>query len=120
MDRRAFLATAGAAAIGAVAPHAWAQTATKAPAGGAEDVKLRAMLDRFFEEQVDESPQQATQLGLDKGARAAMKSKLDDRSLAERAKDVHRTRMRLAELKTIDRNALSEPSKVDYDVVAYR
>src|SRR5687768_15198318 len=107
MDRRAFLATAGAAALGAAAPQAWAQMAARPPAGGAEDQKLRAMLDKFFEEQVDDSPQLATQLGLDKAARAAMKTRLDDRSLAERAKDVHRTRMRLAELRTVDRNALS-------------
>ena len=123
MDRRAFLATAAATAVGAASPRAWAESQGKRvppPPSAAEDAKLRAMLDRFFEQQVDDSPQQATQLGLDKGARAPMKARLDDRSLAERAKDVHRTRMRLAELRTIDRNALSEPAKVDYDVVAYR
>jgi uncharacterized protein (DUF885 family) len=119
MDRRAFLATAGAAALGAVAPAgmAWAQSGP--PAAG-EDARLRSMLDRFFEAGVDEHPEQATGLGLDKGARAPLKRQLEDRSPAARARDLQRTRERLAELRTVNREALSEASKADYDVVAYR
>ena len=74
---RAMATTAGAALL--TAAPALAQPA-------AEDAKLRAMLDQMFETQVDESPRRATSLGLDKGARAALKSQLDDNSLDARAK----------------------------------
>jgi uncharacterized protein (DUF885 family) len=122
MDRRAFLATAGAAALGVAAPAGLvrAQAPAAPPAGGPEDLKLRSMLDRFFYAQVDEHPQQATALGLDKGERAPLKRLLEDRSPEARNRDLQRTRERLAELKTVDRDALTDASRVDYDVVAYR
>ncbi len=107
LDRRAFLATTAAA----VAAPAFAQ--------GSEDAKLRALLDRIFEESVDDSPQRATSLGLDKGARAGLKAKLDDDSLAGKARRLERSRRWLAELKAIDRAKLSPSSRVDLDVVAY-
>src|SRR3982750_2575461 len=110
-DRRSFLATSAGAALLTAAP-ALAQA-------GSEDAKLRAMLDRMFEMQVDESPRRATSLGLDKGARAALKSQLDDNSLEARAKRLERTRARAAQLHTIDRAKLSAASKVDLDVVLY-
>jgi uncharacterized protein (DUF885 family) len=110
IDRRAFLATTAGAAIVA---------ATPALAQGSEDARLRALLDRIFEEQVDDSPERATSLGLDKGPRAALKSKLDDVSIAGRAKRLEDTRRRVAALKAIDRAALSHASKVDLDTVLY-
>lgn len=110
IDRRAFLATTAGAALMSAAP-AFAQ--------GGEDAKLRALLDRIFEEQVDDSPERATSLGLDKDARAALKSKLDDYSEAGRLKDVEDARRRVQALKAIDRNALSASSKVDLDTVLF-
>ncbi|HXA37612.1 MAG TPA: DUF885 family protein [Phenylobacterium sp.] len=110
-DRRGFLASSAGAALLTAAP-ALAQ-------GGSEDAKLRAMLDRMFEAQVDESPRRATSLGLDKGKRAALKSQLDDNSLEARAQRLERTRARMKELLTVDRTKLSPASKVDYDVVLY-
>jgi uncharacterized protein (DUF885 family) len=86
IDRRAFLATTAGAAIVA---------ATPALAQGSEDAKLRALLDRIFEEQVDESPERATSLGLDKGARAGLKARLDDYSTAGRDKRLEQTRARV-------------------------
>jgi uncharacterized protein (DUF885 family) len=110
IDRRAFLATTAGAAIVA---------ATPALAQGSEDAKLRALLDRIFEEQVDESPERATSLGLDKGARAGLKARLDDYSTAGRDKRLEQTRARVGALKSIDRGALSKPSQVDLDTVLY-
>ena len=110
IDRRAFLATTAGAALATAAP-AFAQ--------GSEDTKLRAQLDRMFEATVDDSPRFATSLGLDKGARAALKSQLDDNSAAGKARRLERARGWVAELKAIDRSKLSASSKVDLDVVLY-
>ena len=111
IDRRAFLATTAATALATAAP------ALAQPAG--EDAKLRAQLDKMFEQQIDESPRQATSLGLDKGARAPLKSKLDDNSFAGRKRRLERARTWLGELKAIDRTKLSASSKVDLDVVLF-
>jgi uncharacterized protein (DUF885 family) len=110
-DRRSFLATTAGAALLTAAP-ALAQASS-------EDAKLRSMLDQIYEAQIDESPRRATSLNLDKGARAALKSQLDDNSLEARAKRLERTRGRMKELQTIDRAKLSAASKIDLDVVLY-
>jgi uncharacterized protein (DUF885 family) len=110
-DRRSFLATTAGAALLTAAP-ALAQA-------GSEDAKLRAMLDQMYEAQIDESPRRATSLNLDKGARAALKSQLDDNSLEARAKRLERTRGRMQQLQTIDRSKLSAASKIDLDVILY-
>jgi uncharacterized protein (DUF885 family) len=125
LNRREALMT-GAAAAGlalAAGASAWAQLAVPpaAPSGaGPEDARLRAMLDRFFNEQVQESPQQATGLGLDKGPNAPLKSRLDPRTEAEKQRRLARNRGQLAELRTIDRARLTGASPVDYDVVEYQ
>jgi len=111
IDRRSFLATSAGAAL---------LTAAPALAQSSEDSRLKAMLDQMFEAQVDESPQRATSLGLDKGARAALKGQLDDNSAAGRARRLEAVRGRVAALKTIKREALSDAAKVDLDVVLYQ
>ena len=112
-DRRSFLATtAGAALLTARRRHS-------DPGPGSEDAKLRAMLDQMYEAQIDESPRRATSLGLDKGARAALKSQLDDNSMQARAQRLERTRGRMQQLQTIDRAKLSAASKIDLDVILY-
>jgi uncharacterized protein (DUF885 family) len=110
-DRRSFLATTAGAALMTAVP-ALAQT-------GSEDAKLRAKLDAIFETTLDDSPRFATSLGKDVGARAALKSQLDDNSAAAKAKRLERTRTWLKELRAMDRAKLSPASKVDYDVVVY-
>jgi uncharacterized protein (DUF885 family) len=112
IDRRGFLAASAATALVAANP-------ALAQAGG-EDARLRAQLDAMFETLVDDSPRFATSLGLDKGARASLKSKLDDNSAAAKARRLERSRKWLADLKTIDRSKLSASSKVDLDVVVYQ
>ncbi|MES2722640.1 MAG: DUF885 family protein, partial [Pseudomonadota bacterium] len=111
LDRRGFLLTTASAALMASAP---------ALAQGPEGAKLKTLLDKIFEDQVDESPQRATSLGLDKGARAALKGQLDERSAAARDARLAKVRSRVAALNAIDRNALSPASKVDLDVVLYQ
>lgn len=110
IDRRSFLVTSAGAALA---------TALPAAAQGSEDARLRAQLDKMFEQTVDDSPRFATSLGLDKGARAGLKSRLDDNSAAGKQRRLERARTWAGELKAIDRAKLSPAAKVDLDVVLY-
>ncbi|HEY0627450.1 MAG TPA: DUF885 family protein [Allosphingosinicella sp.] len=121
MDRRSFMASAGALALSAGLPGC--TTLAIAPgvpaAGGAEDQRLRAMLERFFYTRLEHNPEGATNLALDTGERAHLRSRLDDYSAAGKARELARTRAEFAELRTIDRARLSETAMIDYDVVQY-
>ena len=78
-DRRAFLATSGATALAVgFEPSAWAA----APKQG--DAALKATLDAVFQDDIRFRPETATSLGLDKGALAALKTRLDPATAAER------------------------------------
>ncbi len=113
MDRRAFLAsTAGIALVGATSAAAAGHTA--------EDTKMRALFDTFFDEMLDDSPVSATSLGLDKGPRAAAKSLLNDASLKAYEDDKARTRSQLSRLGSIDRGALSDIDKPNFDSVKFQ
>lgn len=81
--------------------------------------QLSTLLERFFQEDLEVSPELATSLGLDVGARAGMKSRLHDGSLAALARDKQRTADQLARLSAIDRKALSGMPAVNYDAVYY-
>jgi uncharacterized protein (DUF885 family) len=115
MDRRAFLLSSGALATIGMMPEALAQTAP-----GSADAELRTLLDRFFYDRLQDSPEQATSLGLDKGDRAALRAKLSDNSAAGQARQLARTRAERAALGRIDRAKLSSNAQVDYDVVQYQ
>ncbi len=108
MDRRTFLATVGALAL---APAARAATP--------EDAKLRAVFDRIFEDNLARSPEALTRLGLDKGERAAAKSKLDSASIQALDEDKALTLKHLADLKTVDRGRLSPGEQPNYDAVRF-
>ena len=114
MDRRHFLAGAAAASVAGAVPIG-AQAAA-----GNRDVALRAMLDRFFYARLDESPEQATRLGLDTGARAGLTSRLDDQSAAGRAKDLARATAELAELRRFGTQGLSVDAALDHEIVTYQ
>ena len=117
MDRRSFLQSASTAAAvalmgGGFAKAAWA-------AAGPEDAKLAALLDKIFFTVVDNAPELATMVGLDKGERAALKSKLSDYSKAEAQRQLGQFRGFRDELKAIDRAGLSEVSALHHDVSSY-
>ena len=70
MDRRTFLASSGLVAAGsALLP---AKLFAQAASG---DAALNALFDRIIQERIATSPEFATQLGLDKGPLAALKSR---------------------------------------------
>ncbi|PWG03480.1 DUF885 domain-containing protein [Sphingosinicella humi] len=118
MDRRSFMVSAGAVALSASLPG-YSVLAQATAAAGGEDARLKAMLDRFFYGRLEDSPERATGLGLDKGDRAGLRSQLDDYSAAGKAKDLARAKAELAELRAVDRETLSYASAIDYDVVEY-
>src|SRR3954470_21652681 len=115
MHRRHFLATTGAAALGlALDP----KTALAAPAGSG-DAALNALFEDIFQRGIATSPEQATSLGLDKGANAPLKHQLTPRTLAERARQLAQTKQALSELAAVDRRTLSPAAKLNLEVVTY-
>lgn len=114
MDRRTFLSTTTAAAAAVTLTPAALRAE---PASG--DAALDALLDRIFAAGLRESPEQATQLGLDKGANAALKSALDDHSLAGRARALTRSKKAMADITAIDPATLSKQGRLNREVVLY-
>ena len=86
MDRRTFIAALGATSALAFAGSSPAGASAQA-AGGA-DAQLAALLDRMFYDFMETSPEFATQLGLDTGPRAALRSQLSDFSAPSQARDL--------------------------------
>jgi uncharacterized protein (DUF885 family) len=113
MDRRQFIASTGAAAIAAALPYD-----ARAGDGGA-DAELNSLFNSIFDEMVDTSPELASSLGLDKGARAPLKGKLSPRTAAERARNLARVKSAIARLEQIDPQPLSQAAQLNRDVVLY-
>lgn len=114
MKRREFLGQASALALAGLAPAPLRAAASPA------DTRLRTLLDRFFYDRLDENPEGATNLGLDTGARAKLRWKLEDRSRAASARALAARKRERAALRGIDRAALSAEAQIDYDVIAYQ
>lgn len=113
LDRRTLLATlAATSAMAGVRSPAHALLAD-APAG--EGARLTAIYERIYDMMIDQDPEFATALGLDKGDGAAAKSKLADRSPAgiKQGHNLYRTGLR--ELKTIDPSKLSGMDLINYE-----
>jgi uncharacterized protein (DUF885 family) len=109
--RRELLAAASAGAFMALPGAAFAQPAASA--------QLAALFDAFANEMLSEAPEAATGLGLDKGARARLKSRLSDRSARAAAADRAACLARLRRLAAIDRAALTGMDAIRYDAVRY-
>lgn len=112
-NRRNLLATAGALMLTPTLARAYEPQTP-------EDVRLDTLLTTQFNEAVDESPELATSLGLDKGARAALRWKLSDRSPERVAKERADVGRRLHALDQIDRSKLSPASALTFDIARYR
>lgn len=103
---------AGGAALGVL----FTASAAAAPVG---DAGLAAILDGIAGEVLRASPETATSLGLDTGARASLKSKLSDRSVAGVYSDRVEGRARLRRLAAVARDRLNDEDKIRYDAVRY-
>lgn len=122
MDRRAFIASAGTAALLAgLRPAAgFAQPApAAAPATPGSDAALNALFEQIFNDTLDHSPEFATGLGYDKGSRAAAKSRLDDNSEAELKRDLARTKAWLAKVEAFPAEKLSPAAALNREIVTY-
>ena len=116
LNRRHLLVTAGAAGLAAAATSA--QAVSLPFLGGANGAADR-LLTAFANEIIDGSPATATGLGLDKGRRAPLKSKLDDSSWASVEREAADCAARLRRMAAIDRSKLNGQSAVTFDAVAY-
>jgi uncharacterized protein (DUF885 family) len=103
ITRRHLLATG--TAVAGLAPFGGAFAAS-AP-GPVANAKLSTLLDAFVDEMLTEAPESATYLGLDKGARAGLKSRLSGASTADRRAQVTASAGRIKRLSAIDPKALS-------------
>ncbi|NJC41323.1 uncharacterized protein (DUF885 family) [Brevundimonas alba] len=112
IDRRRLLQTAAAGASLAFAGPALARSEA--------DDRLDAMLNRWFDEDVDTSPETATNLGLDRGERTHLSSKLSDRSEAAWMTDRATANARLQSLADFDQTGLTRPGTVNLAVAAFR
>jgi uncharacterized protein (DUF885 family) len=114
IDRRRLLTAATAGAGLAVSG-----CATSMPVGGG-DAALDALLTRWFDEDIERSPESATNLGLDRGARAGLSSRLSDVSDAAwretRARAIQRDRI----LRDFDTGGLTEAGRINYAIAAFR
>ena len=105
--RRDLLAAAGAAGLTAVV------------AGPASAATLDQTFDGIAEGYLAMYPELATSYGYDKGARAALKSKLSDRSWAAVAADTAFCKDKLAALAAFPDAKLSAQDKLDKQTIAY-
>ncbi len=112
--RRALLST-GSAAAGLAATPAFAKMAT----GKAKPSAFRATIDGFAEEILKTSPESATSLGVDTGARAGLRAKLSDGSAAGNARFAATAAGMMTKLHAVDRKKLSLSDQLRWDTVHY-
>lgn len=110
-SRREFLLTAASTTLGMAPSLAWTQTTSDA------DQRLASLLDDIAEEMLTLAPRSATALGLDKANRAALKSRLEDKSPAGEAQWASANQSMADRLRRIDRAALSPNAQNRYDTV---
>lgn len=117
MDRRSFLA--GGATL-ALLPLADSPAFAVVAAPGPNDARLNALFDRIFERQVRDSPSFATQLGLDTGANARLRSTFDLRPPnVSRVANAARDRAALAAVRAINPATLSPTAALNREIVIY-
>ena len=122
MDRRSFLTAGSVSAVGLALNSGTSWAATAQPSTSTPgDTRLNAVFDDIFQDRVRRSPELASSLGLDKGANADLKSKLDVRPTAPaRAEDLGINRANQAAIRAVPPAALSESSRLNRDVVLYQ
>jgi uncharacterized protein (DUF885 family) len=109
--RRDFLvSTASLLAAQALPVHALAAAGTDA------DAAARALLDAIAERLLGLFPESATSLGIDRGHRAALRSRLSDRSAAGQRAIAAQLAADTARLRALDPDALAPATRIDLEV----
>lgn len=111
IHRRDFLL--GASALAAFAPFPAFGLQSAVPADAAAEAALADVAEALLADY----PENASALGLDTGARAALRSRLTDRSGAGQQALARRAAERLARLRAIDPAPLTPAARIDLDVV---
>ena len=114
MDRRSFLAASASALTIATVKSPAALAAPQAA-----DATLNALFDRIVDDRLEQSPQFATALGFDKGARAAAKRRLDDVSSSARQQTLAANKKWLAELDRFPAAGLTPAAALNREIVLY-
>jgi uncharacterized protein (DUF885 family) len=109
LNRRELLTSA---AVLAVMPAAAANTATA-------NQQADTLYASFVDELMEASPEFATSLGLDAGAKSTLRRRLSSRSLQARKERKSLGASMLARLEKVDRKALAGQSATNYDAVLY-
>ena len=92
---------------------------TSAPVApvGPDEVAARALLDDIADSLIRLTPEQATSLGIDVGARAALRSQLMDRSAEGQRRVADQLRSDLARVNAFDTTGLSHETRTSFEVV---
>jgi uncharacterized protein (DUF885 family) len=118
MDRRTFLATGATVALLPLTEGPALAAVAATPGSG--DAGLNQLFEDIFQERVRSSPELATSLGLDKGALASLKAKLDtDPVQTQRQKNLARNRRAIARLNAVSPASLSDAVRLNREVVLY-
>jgi uncharacterized protein (DUF885 family) len=113
LDRRQFLL--GSAAAGAFALSGCTTAGTR----GSPQARARTLYDQIFEQMLQASPELATGLGLDTGARAPLKHRLSDASRAGRFGSYKPMIDALPRLRAIDKAAMDGRERAWLDTVTW-
>jgi uncharacterized protein (DUF885 family) len=107
------------AAVSALPPAASAAAKAATKASTPADAKFNSLMADFAEEILRLTPSGATSLGLDTGARAGLKSQLEDVSHEGDARWAAQVKSMAARLDGVDRKALSAQDQIRYDTLRY-
>src|SRR5690606_7549710 len=80
---------------------------------------VRGLYDRIFAAGLQASPMTATSLGLDTGARAELKGRLDSRSYADRLNILKPMAEARPALAAVEASALTGRDRSDYDTIVW-
>ncbi|MBA4808332.1 DUF885 family protein [Brevundimonas sp.] len=111
IDRRRLMLSVAGAGLASALP-AFARTPEA-------DARLDALLTGWFDEDIEDSPESATSLGLDKGDRAELSGRLSQRGPADVARDKARAVERWRVLQTFPKAELSPASLITYEIAAF-
>ena len=115
-DAIAVLATVAAVPLLSACGRYQVPATTAATAAPGEE-SARALLDEVAENLLRLTPEQATSLGIDAGARAALRSRLMDRSAEGQRQIANQLRSDLARVNAFDTSGLSHATRTSFEVV---
>lgn len=114
INRRHLLLTAAATAAATAMTPRPGQAAADSP-----DDRLSTLLDGWFEADIDSSPERATNLGLDRGARSELSYKLAATGPAAIRAEREKAATRWNQLRDFDRSGLSDAGVLNHAIAAF-